>query len=136
MKFKVEKKNDSVFLKLSEKRLDSNIASKLKAEFLILCTEDVKNFYIDLSSVEFCDSSGLSALLITQRHTQQVGGKSFLVGCHDNVSKLIKISQLDRVFEFKDKIKKEKPENNDKTKTVKKAKKEDKKTTGKKSTKK
>jgi anti-sigma B factor antagonist len=129
MKFKVEKKNDSVYLKLSEKRLDSNIASKLKAEFLILSTEDVKYFYIDLSEVEFCDSSGLSSLLITQRHTQQVGGKSILVGCKENVIKLIKISQLDRVFEFKDKIKKEKKE-----KTVKKE--NDKKTAVKKSVKK
>jgi anti-sigma B factor antagonist len=120
MKFKAEKKDDNVFLKLSEKRLDSNIASKLKAEFLILCTEDVKNCYIDLSDVEFCDSSGLSALLITQRHTQLTGGRSFLVGCQENVIKLIRISQLDRVFEFKDKIKKsgekEKNEIKDKTK--------------------
>jgi anti-sigma B factor antagonist len=130
MKFKAEKKNDNVFLKLSEKRLDSNIASKLKAEFLILCTEDVKNCYVDLSDVEFCDSSGLSALLITQRHTQQTGGRSYLVGCKESVLKLIKISQLDRVFEFKDKVKKI----DDKVKSEKKDKEQ--KDTAKKSTKK
>jgi anti-sigma B factor antagonist len=106
MKFKADKKNENVFFRLSERNLDMNIASTLKAEFLLLCTDDIKNFNIDLSEVQFCDSTGLSALLIAQRHTSINGGKTTLVGCTDNIIKLLKISKLDRVFELKDAQKK------------------------------
>jgi anti-anti-sigma factor len=105
MKFKTDKKNGNVFFKLSARNLDVSIASTLKAEFLILCTDDVKNFYIDLSEVQFCDSSGLSALLIVQRHTSKSGGISVLIGCTENVLKLLRISKLDRVFEIKESLK-------------------------------
>jgi anti-sigma B factor antagonist len=105
MKFKAETKNGDVHFKLNEKHLDTELASKLKAEFLILCTEEIKNFYIDLSDIEFCDSSGLSALLIAQRHTTKTDGKTYLINCQDSLKKLLKISQLDRVFVLKDKVK-------------------------------
>ena len=103
MKFKAETKNGDVHFKLNEKHLDAELASKLKAEFLILCTEEIKNFYIDLTDVEFCDSSGLSALLIAQRHTGKNDGKTHLLNCQESMKKLLKISQLDRVFVLKDK---------------------------------
>jgi anti-anti-sigma factor len=98
MKFKAEKKGSDVHFKLQEKYLDSNISGKLKAEFLILCTNDVINFFIDLEDVEFCDSSGLSALLITQRHVNKHDGSAHLLNCRESIIKLLRISQLDRVF--------------------------------------
>ncbi len=100
MRIKSNLKNQSLELKILEKRMDSSNAGNLKAEFLVLLDEKVKDIKVDLSDVEFCDSSGLSALLLLQRHTSQLDGTTTLLNCQDPVMKLIKISKLDRVFEI------------------------------------
>jgi len=101
MRIKSNLKDHALSIKVLEKRMDSSNAGNLKAEFLVLLDENVKNIDIDLTDVEFCDSSGLSALLLLQRHTGQQDGVTSLVNCQETVLKLIKISKLDRVFELK-----------------------------------
>jgi anti-sigma B factor antagonist len=98
MKFDVQEKNGILIFSLYEKRLDANLAADLKGEFLIMCTSAVKELVIDLSSVEFCDSSGLSSLLFAERQMRENGGSVKLAGLTESVASLIKISQLDRVF--------------------------------------
>ena len=61
-------------------------------------TEDVKKFIIDLSEVDYCDSSGLSAILLAFRILQSNEGKIRLATPTKNVKTLIEISQLDRVL--------------------------------------
>lgn len=98
MKFDVKEKNGVLIFSLFEKRLDANLAADLKGEFLIMCTSAIKELIIDLSPVEFCDSSGLSSLLFAERQMRENGGRVKLAGLTENVASLIKISQLDRVF--------------------------------------
>ena len=74
MKFDIHKDGASVTLTLQEKKLDSTIASELKGEFLILAKPKIEHLVIDLHDVEFCDSSGLSALLIADRKMKEHGG--------------------------------------------------------------
>ncbi len=100
MKFETKKDGSSVVLTLKEKKLDTSIASELKGEFLILCKPKVDALIVDLQSVEFCDSSGLSALLIADRKMKEHGGVVRLRHVHKKVLSLIKISMLDRVFEL------------------------------------
>ena len=57
-----------------------------------------------MQEVEFCDSSGLSALLIADRTMREHGGCVCLVHVHKKVLDLMKISQLDRVFSIHKKI--------------------------------
>jgi anti-sigma B factor antagonist len=100
MKFEVQNDGSSVTLTLKEKKLDSSIAGELKGEFLILCTPKVQKLTLDLREVEFCDSSGLSALLIAERKMKEHGGVVRLVHTHKKVINLLKISMLDRLFEI------------------------------------
>jgi anti-sigma B factor antagonist len=100
MQFEIRKELASVTLILKERRLDSSIASELKGEFLILCKPKLSMLTVDLKDVEFCDSSGLSALLIADRKMREHGGRVRLVNVHKKVSSLIKISMLDRVFDM------------------------------------
>ena len=100
MHIEIHKELGSVTLALKERRLDSSIAAELKGEFLILCKPKVETLNIDLKDVEFCDSSGLSALLIADRKMKEHGGKVVLHNVHKKVISLIKISMLDRVFEI------------------------------------
>lgn len=101
MKFEVQKDGASVvILTLKEKKLDSTIASELKGEFLILATPKTGELVIDLHEVEFCDSSGLSALLIAERKMKEHGGTVRLLNVNQKIMSLLKISMLDRLFAF------------------------------------
>lgn len=101
MKFDTKKEGDILIFTLKEKKLDTSISAELKAEFLLLCkTEKCSTLIIDLKSVEFCDSSGLSALLIAQRTMNGKNGEVRIVNLKKNVENLIKISQLDRIFKI------------------------------------
>jgi len=104
MQFEVKKNGDAAILKLKEKRLDATISSELKGEFLILCDGKIASLVIDLSDVEFCDSSGLSALLIAERKMREQGGIVKLAGLQKKVMSLIKISHLDRAFSIYDSV--------------------------------
>ena len=101
MKIKSSQKGNDLSLKVLEKRIDSGNSAQLKAEFLVLLENNVTNIEVDLSEVQSCDSSGLSALLMLQRHIVQAEGSITLLNCHENILKLIKITKLDRVFDFK-----------------------------------
>jgi anti-sigma B factor antagonist len=102
MKFDTRVNGSSATLILKERKLDSTIAAEVKGEFLILCTPKIMTLTVDLGAVEFCDSSGLSALLIADRKMKEHGGKVRLIHAHKKVVALLKISMLDRVFEVEE----------------------------------
>ena len=104
MKFDVTKNTHHTILKLKERKLDVSVSPELKGEFILLCRPTLKSLVVDLTDVEFCDSSGLSALLIAERQMRGHGGKVSLVGVHKKVMALLKISQLDRVFQIFDTV--------------------------------
>lgn len=99
MKFETQKNGTSITLTLKGKKLDSSVSPELKGEFLLICKPKIETLIVDLANVEFCDSSGLSALLIADRKMKEHGGKVKLVNVHKKVGNLLKISMLDRVFD-------------------------------------
>ncbi len=100
MKFDIQKNGASITLKLKERKLDSVISSELKGEFLLLCKPKVDALVVDLADVEFCDSSGLSALLIADRKMKEHGGSVKLIHVHKKVASILRISMLDRLFDI------------------------------------
>lgn len=99
MNFETQKIDDVTVFKLNEKRLDTNISGLLKSEFtMLLKVEGVKKLVIDLSNVESCDSSGLSAILVANRILSSSDGSIRLSAPSEKVYSLIKITQLDRVL--------------------------------------
>jgi anti-anti-sigma factor len=102
MNFDVQKNRTSTTLKVKERKLDSSVSPELKGEFLILCNPKLDQLVVDLAEVEFCDSSGLSALLIADRKMKEHGGSVKLINVHKKVAGLIKISMLDRVFDIQE----------------------------------
>ena len=69
--FEFKKTGKVTIFRLNENRFDSQIAGLVKGELTILLhTDDVKHLIIDLSQVEYCDSSGLSAILLAFRIQQ------------------------------------------------------------------
>jgi anti-anti-sigma factor len=105
MKFSVSKEGKATILTLEAKKLDATVTPELKAEFLVLCKPKVtQKLVVDMGKVEFCDSSGLSALLIAHRAMREHGGVVHLVSVHKKILDLMKISQLDRVFTINAKL--------------------------------
>jgi anti-anti-sigma factor len=99
MNFETKRVGDITVFKLNEKRLDTNISGLVKGEFTILLkVEGINKFIVDLSEVETCDSSGLSALLVANRILQSSEGSMRLAAPSPKVHSLIKITQLDRVL--------------------------------------
>jgi anti-sigma B factor antagonist len=99
MNFEIKKIDSITIFKLNEKRLDTSISGLVKGEFtLLLKVEENKKLILDLSEVETCDSSGLSAILVANRILHSTGGSMRIAAPSEKVYSLIKITQLDRVL--------------------------------------
>lgn len=100
MKYNTDKQEKYTILKLEEEKLDSTISADIKSEFIQLNTNGTKNIILDLSSVKYTDSSGLSALLVGNRLFNENEGAFVLAEVNEHVMKLIKISMLDKVLDI------------------------------------
>ena len=97
--FELKRIDDIAIFRLNEKRFDAQIAGLVKGEFTILLhTDEINKLVIDLAEVEYCDSSGLSAILLAYRILQSEEGQIRIASPTKNVRGLIEISQLDRIL--------------------------------------
>lgn len=99
MKFEIEQDDSYSVLTLKTDRLDSKIAPDLKSQIILLANASEKgHLIVDLQSVSFADSSGLSALLMAHRLYRDTDRKFVLCGLSDRIKKLLEISQLNDIF--------------------------------------
>lgn len=98
MDFIVNQQNATAVIKTNVEKLNAANAPELKAELVLLNKGSINNIIIDMSKTKYCDSSGLSAILVANRLCKDTNGKFVLCGLNDNVSKLVSIAQLDKVF--------------------------------------
>lgn len=101
MQFTLDKNDKYVVVKLHEQKLNTLIAAELKSELLLINTQGFSNIIVDLSESLYCDSSGLSAILVGNRLCKNAGGVFVVTGLNDAVKKLVQISQLDQVLNIK-----------------------------------
>ena len=98
MKYSVDKRDKYTILKPEVEKLDTTVAPDLKTEFINLNNEGTKHMILDLSTVKYVDSSGLSAILVANRLCGNNNGALVITSLNDHVKKLIQISQLDEVL--------------------------------------
>lgn len=104
MDYKVDKKKKYVVVTTTATKLNTANAPDLKSEFVLTTNDGYKNIILDLTSCQYCDSSGLSAILVANRLCEQIDGKFVLTGLQPEVESLIKISLLDTILNIKDSI--------------------------------
>lgn len=98
MKYSADKQEKYTVITLEEDNLNSLMAPVLKTEFIMLHSEGTPNLILDLTNVQFVDSSGLSAILTANRLWKE-NGSFILTGIkHQNVRKLIEISRLETIL--------------------------------------
>jgi anti-sigma B factor antagonist len=84
--------------KLLDRRLDASGAPDFKTRVGDRIDTGVSLLVLDLSAVEFVDSTGLSAILSALKRLPPEGGILALAGCRKPVAELIKLTRLDRVL--------------------------------------
>ncbi len=96
--YEIIKNNNHTLIKMISGKLDTTIAPSFKSELVMLAGNGEKNMIIDLSNTLYCDSSGLSSILVANRLCRNAKGTFVLTGLQSAVERLISISQLDSVL--------------------------------------
>ena len=104
MEFKIEKQDNHTLIQVLEEKIDTHISPTLKLELVLVSGNGEKNIILDLSKCRYCDSSGLSAILVANRLCKNASGTFVLTGLNDAVERLITISQLDTVLNITNSI--------------------------------
>lgn len=98
MDFKITKKDQYTLIEVLVDKLDTNVSPALKSELVLISGNGEKNIILDLNKCRYCDSSGLSAILVANRLCKNTSGTFVLTGLQTAVERLITISQLDTVL--------------------------------------
>lgn len=98
--FDVERSERYSLIRLHAEKLDTMVAPALKSELVVLNADGVRNLIIDLGETRYCDSSGLSAILVANRLCKNANGVLVVTNLQDPVKKLISISQLDSILKI------------------------------------
>lgn len=98
MNFTIANKDKYTLVSTNVDKLDTTCAPELKSELVYLNKTNVRNIVIDMSRTRYCDSSGLSALLVANRLCKGVNGSLVICSLQEPVMKLVQISQLESVL--------------------------------------
>jgi len=88
---------DVLVAKACDQRVDARLAAEFKQQLLTLIESGHPRIALDLSDVDFIDSSGLGAIVAALK---QLAGRGDLVivGAKPAVANLFKLTRMDKVF--------------------------------------
>ena len=98
MNFIIRKEENYSCVKVVRDHLDSFVSPDLKAELVMLSNNGPRNIILDLSVCNYCDSSGLSAILVGNRLCEDSEGTFIICNLSQNVEKMIKLAMLDSIL--------------------------------------
>ncbi len=99
MAMKTELKNGTVVCRI-EGDIDINCSPELKKAFDKLIARKTPRIVIELSRVNYVDSSGLATLVGILKNMRSYGGKMRLSGMSSKIKSLFEITKLDKLFEI------------------------------------
>jgi anti-sigma B factor antagonist len=82
--------------------VDITTAPDLRAWLTRALDDGAAKVVLDLSGVEFMDSSGLSVLVGAHRRLARLGGRLGIVGVSPIVARLLSVTGLHRIFDVRD----------------------------------
>lgn len=92
----VEAEN-ALVVTVKDRRIDAAVAVRFKDRMLELTSHPAKRVVLDLSHVDFLDSSGLGAVVGSMKQLGR-GRRLDLAGLTPSVAKVFRITRMDRVF--------------------------------------
>ena len=99
----VQEKDGAVIISLAGE-VDMKCSSELRAKFMELFKSRPAVLIVDMTEVEFMDSSGLAILVETLKWCRQNDSKLKLIGMVQTVRNVFEISRLDSIFQICDTI--------------------------------
>ena len=84
--------------------IDMATAPRFRQRLLGVISAGVQNVVIDLSGVDFIDSTGLGVLMGAAKRVRSTGGDIRLVMSGSRLAELIELTRLDRVLDVFDSI--------------------------------
>lgn len=96
--YNIAKEENYTLVQILDEKFTASSAPELKAALVELKEAGVKNIIIDLKKASYCDSSGLSVILVAKRICDEQNGCLVICNLQTAVSKLIDISQLNNVL--------------------------------------
>lgn len=97
MTFTLEDLPDGVLLRVMETRLDAAIAIRFKDRLREMAARHGPRLVLDLSRVDFMDSSGLGAILSIRR-TLPASRVLELAALSPNVDRVFRLTRMDTIF--------------------------------------
>jgi len=82
-----------------EKRIDASVSTGFKGRMVDWINQGNRHIVLDLSEVDFIDSSGLGAIVSTLK-TLGNDGDLVICGIRETVMGLFKITRMNRVFQI------------------------------------
>ncbi len=98
-----EQRNDILVLRVEEKRVDASKAPRLKDEITQRIEAGHHRLVLDLSGVEFVDSSGLGAIVACLKRLGPRGNLA-IAGAKGAVMRLFTLTRMDKVFPLHDTV--------------------------------
>ena len=98
MDFEIQKLTDYTLVKVMAEKLDTHNSPALKSKLNAVNAKGEKNLVLDVSECEYCDSSGLSAILVGNRLCEDSMGTFILTGLQRDFEQIIRISMLHTVL--------------------------------------
>ena len=87
-------------VELNFKRLDAALAESFKSAMVDILNRGVTKLVLDLSKLEFMDSSGLAAILSSLRSFSSGGGEMVVCGAEGAVLKLFQLTKLEKLIKI------------------------------------
>lgn len=98
MNFSINTFDKYTVVKVEAEKVGGVISPELKSKFVELNASGVRNIVFNMANARYCDSSGLSAILVGNRLCKNANGTFVLCHLNDMVQKLVSISQLESIL--------------------------------------
>jgi anti-anti-sigma factor len=96
--FKIDQQDKYTIITVNEEKFTARVSPDLKTELVLMNSLGTKNIIFNLENTSYCDSSGLSVILVANRICKENNGILVVCGLNPAVAKLIDISQLSNVL--------------------------------------
>ncbi|MDF1620319.1 STAS domain-containing protein [Pseudothioclava nitratireducens] len=97
MNLYAEARAGALVVRVDEERLDAAIAIRFKDRMREICVQPAPRIVLDMSRIEFLDSSGLGAVVAVMKALSP-NRRLELAGLTPNVEKVFRLTRMDSVF--------------------------------------
>ena len=95
----VQTRNTTMFVDLNGE-LDHHTSEEVRTKLTsVIAEHEIKNIIFNLKRLNFMDSSGIGIILGRYNQLKEVNGRIFVVGMNPLVSKVFKLSGLNKIID-------------------------------------